>query len=114
MHLPCGAWPHLVHGDFGTGERVAGTVAYHLYAVAAAEGDDVVILAVDVAADQLHAPAAFVVDDGGVDGVVVRAEIETGVDAAGVVVYVAEFDPLAGGRGDGQILQIGFGVAVDE
>ena len=43
------------------------------------------ILAVDVAADQLHAPAAFVVDDGGVDGVVVRAEIETGVDAAGVV-----------------------------
>ena len=71
------------------------------------------VLAVDVAADEVHAPFAFVVDDGGVDAVGIRVQGERGVDGPAVVGHVAEVDRVPGCGGDGEVVEVGFGVARD-
>ena len=60
-----------------------------------------------------YAPFAFVVDDGGVDAVGIRMQVERSVDGPAVVGHVAEVDCVPGCGGDGEVVEVGFGVARD-
>ena len=71
------------------------------------------VLAVDIATDEVHAPSSLVIDDGSVDTVGISVQIEGGVDGSAIVGHVAEINRLPGCGGDDKIVKVGFGVARD-